>query len=246
VKPSGGEDIALGDVLADIEAAATRATGLSRDELLAKAGELEPSQPGYVQPSWRTIARGRLRRAGVPELHIEHVIDQDPIDCEALSATRELARDPALGFLVLSGGVGTRKTGSACWLLSREEGGLFVEADELLAIALEDKTRYLRLKRAKLVVLDDLGTEVRDEKGYWMRTFNSLFNTWYASKAKVAVTCNVSPAAFKKPAGEGGYGARVADRIRERGRFYVIGGESCRPEMGRAARGENHAQSQTT
>ncbi len=49
-------------------------------------------------------------------------------------AVRELMADPKLSLLVLSGGVGTRKSGLACWALSQREGGIYVQADELLPI----------------------------------------------------------------------------------------------------------------
>lgn len=219
-----------GEILRSVRQAALKATGLSGEELDAMAA-MAAEEPVHAGPDARTIARGRLRRAGAPRRHIEHVVDQEPDECDALRAVRAFMGDPKAWCLVLSGGVGTQKTGSCCWALKHEEGGMFVEADELLAIALEDKPRYLRLKRAHLVVLDDLGCELRDPKGYWIKTFTTLMNGWYSACARVLITCNVSSDFFKQRIEDGGYGERVADRIREHGRFVEIAGESVRRRL---------------
>ncbi len=213
-------------------AAAERATGLSRQELAALAEALPPPET-FVdrRPTARQLARRWMVNAGAPELHIQNVWDQDAIHCDALFAVRELMADPKLSLLVLSGGVGTRKSGSACWALSQREGGIYVQADELLPIAFEDKPRYLLLKRAPVVIVDDLGTEGPDDKGYWHRTFNTLVNAWYAGCRKVVFTCNMTKQQFKLPPDKGGYGERVVDRIRECGRWISLGGESVRGQQ---------------
>jgi DNA replication protein DnaC len=105
----------------------------------------------------------------------------------------------------------------------RLERGEYVEAADLIAVAIEDKARYLKLRKASLVVLDELGTETADDKGYWQRTFNTLWNGWYAGCAKVIVTCNLSVEQFSTL-----YSERARDRLKERGRFLYIGGESLR------------------
>lgn len=216
-----------GDVSAMMEemiGLAVKATGLTRAQLLDEFRKLpppEPFRPQQVSPARR--ARLRMAEALVPELHIQNVADADPLPCDALAAVKELLCDTKKTLLVLSGGVGTCRTGSASWLLGQLAGGVFVEAEDLLSIALENKALYLRVKRARVVVVDDLGAEIADPKGHWKKTFNALFNAWYSSLAVVVITTNLTVEQFRDK-----YGERVADRLRERGRFVEIGGTSVR------------------
>jgi hypothetical protein len=208
---------------------AVRATGLSRENLQAAITAAGPP-PEYTHPGVDVRARARRRGvvAGVPELHLRNLVDRDPMPGQAWVAVREFLADDRLGFLVLSGGKGTHKTGSACWMLTQVEGGNFVEAPDLLAVAIEDKARYLRLRVSRYVVLDDLGTEIRDGKGLFQGVLNTLWNGWYAGCAKVITTCNLTAEEFRRPPEKGGYGERIYDRLRERGRWICIGGESRR------------------
>lgn len=202
---------------------ASEATGMTREQLLEQAAQLpepEPIEPVALDPM--ALYARRMKAAGVPPLHVRHLTEERQ-ECEAVGEVRVLSAKHGGAILVLSGGVGTRKTGSACLLLATDEGGVFVEASSILAIAIEDKKQYLRIKQARLVVLDDLGTEIPDEKGYWLKEFNTLMNAWYANEAKVVITCNLTVEQFKQR-----YGERVVDRIRECGRFVEIGGASVR------------------
>jgi hypothetical protein len=203
---------------------AQEATGLSREELMRLAEEeaRKPREPLVPPMTAAERARRCMLSSGVPGLYVQCVADAEPIAYDALKAVQAFAADDSLGVLVVSGGVGTYKTGSACWLLGQHEGE-YVEAPDLLAIAIEDKPRYLRLRRARFAVLDDLGTEIQDAGGWWLKTFNTLFNGWYSGLSKVVITCNLTPEQFK-----GAYGERIVDRIRERGRWVDIGGESGR------------------
>jgi DNA replication protein DnaC len=221
-----------GDSLFDrIQRAAMAATGMTKAELLAEAEKLPPPPVFHEVPVNRV--RRRMEAAGVPEIHIRHLADEPPRPCRALERVQHLCSDPNENILVLSGGTGTMKTGSACQLLGTVDRGVFVVADELLAIAFEDKARLLELKRARAVVLDDLGREIIDDKGYWMRTFTSLMDAWYGSCAKVIITTNVEREPFLQQ-----YDERALDRIRESGarQFVTLGGDSVRSQLA-AARG---------
>lgn len=217
--------------LSELFSAAEKATGLTREQLLAAAGELVDPEPRSERlPDAHTVARRRMETAAPKvngesciERHIRAVADRDPVRCDALEAVAAFLVAPE-SVLVLSGGVGTQKTGSACWALSQAPGQ-FVDAGDLLAIGIEDKARYLKLRQAKLVVVDDLGYEI-DDTGKWKRAFTSLLNGWYASCAKVIMTCNLRKDEFKTA-----YGERVVDRLRECGRWVTVGGESVRPSL---------------
>lgn len=230
-EPDPDAEKSVAEFMADVRAAALRMTGLSPEELDRRVAEVD-AERAAERASYHTVtidarrqARRRMRAAGVLEGHIEALADRDPINCPALRAVRALHEMPKGGLLVLSGGIGTRKTGSACWLLGQCEGGLYVKANQLLSIALSDNAQFLKLSHAPAIVLDDLGTEVHDNvnKGYFAQTITSLVDDWSYSKGRAVMTCNLDPAAFKQR-----YGERVADRIRERGRFVRIAGESVR------------------
>jgi hypothetical protein len=92
--------------------------------------------------------------------------------------------------LVLAGGKGIFKTGSACWTLGQVDGGVFVEACDRLDIAFHDGAMFLRLRRAKFVVLDDLGAEeVGDgnDSGYFKRELNKLCKGWYLAPFSLSI-----------------------------------------------------------
>jgi hypothetical protein len=211
-------------LLRDIMALASKATGLSSDELAQEAERITVHERVELPPiDPRASGRRRMRAAGVPERFIRHVNDVDARECEALQVVREFMADPSKWCLVLAGGPGTCKTGSACWALSQVEGGQYVESVDLIAVAIEDKPRWLNLRRAPLVVLDDVGTEGADSKGAYSRYLHALANGVYGDCRKLILPLNVEPQTFKAE-----YGERLADRIREGGRWRIVKGVSVR------------------
>lgn len=217
----------LAETMAAIQKQASEATGLTVDELMAKADEIAAEEPAEVVPE--RISREKVAKRGVPELHLRSVYDREPEDGPALKLVRDFLADPAQIILVLAGGVGTRKTGAACWALT-QRAGVFVLAEDLGKIAAsrdEDSiTLYRQAKNAGLLVLDDLGSEYHDEKGWYVRAFSSLINARYQACAKTIITANLTAEKFKQA-----YGERVVDRIREVGRFAIVGGASLRRKV---------------
>jgi DNA replication protein DnaC len=126
----------------------------------------------------------------------------------------------------LSGNPGTGKTIAACeWLLSREDG-LFVTASGLSRI---DRALVSRVLKAPALVLDDMGTEYLDPKGFVLSLLDELMDYRYRSLLPLVLTTNLDIESFKAR-----YGARLVDRIRGAGRFVRIGGASMRGEVGSA------------
>lgn len=203
---------------------AARETGMTVAELEAMAKSEEPPQiAAAVDP--RVVARRRAEEALAPELHIENVIDSAPEECDAMTFVREAMAHRPGGFFVMGGGKGTRKTGAAVWALGQRDGGVYVDANDLLDIAFNDRPLMLRIKRARLIVLDDLGGENvgegRDREAM-KRIVEQLYNRWYGNKATVIVTGNIKREDLHE------YGSDIEERMRERGRFKTIGGESVR------------------
>ena len=74
-----------------------------------------------------------------------------------------------------------------------------------------------------LLVVDDLGAEYLDAKGFFGSLFDELVDCRYTSKLPTIITSNLDAAGFAAR-----YGARVVDRIREAGRFIACGNTSLR------------------
>lgn len=212
----------------DLRALACKQTGMTLDELLeAERNVSHPKEFIPVAPSPAVVARRRMKNAGVPELFIQCVADKPPTECYPLMKVREHL-DSHDGFLVLSGGKGTRKTGCAAWALGQVDRGGFVEALAVTRLSIEQRPTWDKLLAAEVVVLDDLGTERRDEKGAFIGAFFELFNGVYSGRKRLIITCNLSREQFAAEPERGGYGARVYDRLKETGKWAVVGGESVR------------------
>jgi hypothetical protein len=217
-------EVSLDAFLADIKAAACRATGKTEEQLLEMEKKLEADIPRRIEMPER-LPRESVASRGVLEMHLCAIYDQQPVECDALARSRSLLTSDRT-LLVLSGGTGTRKSGSASWALTRK-AGRFITADEIGRIAGSregDNQRIWQLTRGTpLLVIDDLGGEYVDDKGWFVKVFNSLVDYRYGSKLKTIITSNLDAKTFKND-----YGERVTDRIREAGAWTNLGGASAR------------------
>jgi hypothetical protein len=220
-------EVSLDAFLADIKAAACRATGMTEEELLAKAESIGSDIPRRVEVPDR-LPRESVASRGVLEMHLCAIYDREPIECEALTHVRTFMGSPKT-LLVLSAGTGTRKSGSASWALTRK-AGRFVTAEECGRIAgsrdADDRHVWQMTRGTPLLVIDDLGGEYVDDKGWFVKAFNALVDYRYGSKLKTIITTNLEAARFKET-----YGERVTDRIREAGAWRNLGGASVRRKV---------------
>jgi hypothetical protein len=208
------------EVMRGIQELAAKATGMTVDEMLAADVPADAPAPAFTRPSRESVAN-----RGVPELHLRSIYDRDPVKCVSLDALQDfLGSDMTL--LVLSGGVGTRKSGSACYGLVMR-AGRYVTADELSSLAAsrdeDGVVSYRQIKKAGLLVIDDLGGEYVDDKGWFVRALNAVIDARYSACLKTVLTTNLTAQQFKAT-----YGERIADRIRESGKWWDIGGQSVR------------------
>jgi hypothetical protein len=208
------------EVMRGIQELAAKATGMTVDEMLAADVPDDVPAPAFTRPSRESVAN-----RGVPELHLRSIYDRDPVKCVSLDALQDfLGSDMTL--LVLSGGVGTRKSGSACYGLVMR-AGRYVTADELSGLAAsrdeDGVVSYRQVKKAGLLVIDDLGGEYVDDKGWFVRALNAVIDARYSACLKTVLTTNLTAQQFKAT-----YGERIADRIRESGKWWDIGGQSVR------------------
>ncbi len=197
--------------------------GFTYEQWLAMEADVShPREVIPIVPSLAVIARRRMMGAGVPVRFIEAVADKAPLDCEPLRYVRDFL-DGRDGFRVLSGGKGTRKTGSASWALGQLDGGAFLEASAVTRLSIEQRPKWEAIIASPLVVLDDLGTERRDEKGAFVAALSEMINAIYSQRRRLIVTCNLTPKTFKET-----YGEREYDRLREAGKWSTVAGESVR------------------
>lgn len=115
-------------------------------------------------------------------------------------------------FLAMIGERGQGKTVAACWLLA-QYGGYYVDAPELVRLRSswndKDRERYDYLLHARLLVIDDLGTEVLDDDA--RATFAQVVNRRQAD-CKTMLTGNMT---FEVMAQR--YDERAIERIQHSG-----------------------------
>lgn len=202
--------------------------GLTYEQWLEmEASVSHPREFIPVIPTEAAIARRRMLGAKVPEKFIRDVGDKRPLDCKPMRDVSAFlgSRD---GFLLLSGGKGTRKTGSASWALGQLDGGAFVHAQDLveLSVAPEHRERWdYIVTRAPLVVFDDLGTEKRtgDLPVSFGTAFSRLVDKVYSGCRRMIITHNITKQTMRSV-----YGEREFDRMREVGKWSEIAGQSVR------------------
>lgn len=179
--------------------------------------------------------RELLRSLDLPSDALEMVEKGQTTGTAALEAQTH-----PVDILVLSGAVGSGKTIAAvtwlyAWVMDKRnwhvaDAGpqpvgrcLFVTAPQLQRAPRFDVRWVERLTRATRLVVDDLGAEYVDDKGVFTSLVQEVVNERHARRRATLITTNLAAPEFKAR-----YGERVADRIRERGRFVVVGSKSLR------------------
>jgi hypothetical protein len=125
-------------------------------------------------------------------------------------------------MLVLAGEVDTGKTVAAAWGAAWS-GGRMVKALDLVRAGLypEDAGFWPRLFAEKLLVVDDLGVEPLDAKGFGIAAITDLVDRRYDSGRKTIITTNLPMADFRARYGTG-VGERLWRRMVEVGWFREL------------------------
>jgi len=84
-----------------------------------------------------------------------------------------------------------------------------------------------RVGKVPLLVIDDLGAEFNDSKGFFASLLDEVIDLRYSSRRSTIITSNLAAPGFAAR-----YGVRIVDRIREGGRFVGCGAESLRRRPG--------------
>jgi DNA replication protein DnaC len=195
-----------------------------RDPVYRAAKEAEAAARLAEEASSRLRAgRKYLRAVGVPAKDADVLLGQATLmETPAIAVAREwLASDQTV--LVMSGMRGCGKTLAAGWIVNEVPGGRFMDVTRFQRLSRYDNESMRSVEEAHLLVIDDLGMEFSDAKGSFAALFDGVFNARYAAQLRTVITTNVTAVTFRER-----YGERVADRIREVGRFVELDGASLR------------------
>lgn len=223
----------------DFEAAASR---LQIDEArLAQMDASAKRREAEERRKAETELRIHLVECGCPAKNLRQVLDEfetlDPLPSLQL-ARASFERNETI--LVISGSRGIGKTTAAAWWLVQHRepvpyvqtsAPLFVEVGLLARYDRYNKAEMRSLNRARALVIDDLGWEYVDSKGAFASLFSEVINARYAAELPTLITTQLPAEDNPKTKQKGfksRYGERVADRIREVGRFVELKGESLR------------------
>lgn len=100
---------------------------------------------------------------------------------------------------------------------------LWVTAAKLSRWPKYDEEQMRKLLGADRLVIDDMGVEYLDEKGAYLSLLDEVLNARYDGMRPTVMTTNLDAQTFKER-----YGVRLADRIREVGKFIPVATESMR------------------
>lgn len=223
----------IAELVQRVKVGAERAASALRDpEIQAKAAaeyegrvvDLPEVRRSHRERDWR--ARGIPDRLW-PMLHDgapdEPVGPLAPKPWPALEAVGPFLSpgDPKT-LLVLAGSPGCGKTVGATWGAAWS-GGRLVKALDLVRAGLypADPGFWPRLFAEKLLVVDDLGAEPLDAKGFGIAAITDLVDRRYDGARKTIVTTNYAQDEFKARYGVGP-GARLWRRIVEVGRWIDL------------------------
>lgn len=139
-------------------------------------------------------------------------------------------------IVVLSGGVGTGKSCAAVlWAIRRH--ARFLAADAFARLS-PYSAAWDVYANWPAIVLDDLGREFLDQRGFFQSSLDSLVDRRYSRALDMLITTNLrgkrrnpekpvtpdDPPQFAERCG-----ARVVDRLKEVGKFLTVAGPSLRP-----------------
>lgn len=216
-RPVRQPDEPFGDFRLRLEHWSQSPEGVAHDAEIAAANAREQAAERARQQ------REIVDRSGIPSRCADLFGSATPAPSEAIAA---LDLDRTL--LILAGKSGCGKTTAAAWWLWQFIHGAvtptrwprFAHAGDLPRI---DESHLLALRSAPRLVIDDLGMEYADNKGFFEVVLDRMLDWRYANLKPTVITTNLRAEQFKAR-----YGERIADRIREAGNFVELSNESLR------------------
>jgi DNA replication protein DnaC len=167
-----------------------------------------------------------LRARGVPES--EWAALREPRESQAIRAVRAFVDGPSR-ILVVGGASGKGKTFAVAYAVAHY-GGLFVQAGDLVA-ARFDRVSWDAWEAARLLAIDDLGAESKDDKGWLEADFFRLMDGRLQGGRKTLITTNLSGRDFMARYASGPL-ERMRRRFREQGSFVATTQTWDQPDAG--------------
>ena len=170
------------------------------------------------------VASGVPRR--VRDLLASDAIEATPTLARVQEWVKGLAVDPSQWCLVLSGHKGSGKSVAAGWWLKHAGVGGVRRWHTAPELSLLDWYDGAFTKVAELdgpLVIDDLGSEFSDGKGFFQQRLDALIDARYREYRPTLITTNIAA----KELGAR-YGERVVDRMREGGTIFETRATSMR------------------
>ena len=170
-------------------------------------------------------------RGVVPEEDFEALVRNEELaPTAALVAVRGWRKNRAslespMTMLVILGETGRGKTVASLWLMA-ELGGVYVTAEELRRLSRSyggrDRDDLDRLIKARVLVVDDVGTE-QDEESAASAMFEVVNRRMGLARGWTILTGNLTTAQFQAR-----YGERTTRRIHHQGAFVEVSGGDLR------------------
>ena len=181
-------------------------------------------------------AEVRLTDAGIPR-RIRDLMHDSLGDSRALARVRQWygARPDEAWCLVLSADKGSGKSVAAGWWLRefgadgykpKHDGDTYRRwwtGTDLAVLDWYGGDAKAVSEMPGPLVIDDLGAEFTDAKGFFQQRLDALIDARYREYRPTLITTNLSARDFQQR-----YGQRVADRIREGGVFFEFNAKSMR------------------
>lgn len=201
---------------------------------------IDDERKSAAETALKEAQRRELAALGLSEK--DHELLSSGVVTETLAV--QAVRSSGVRLTALSGGPGSGKTtAGAVWLAdlvmersswSGIDGALpafrakamFVTAAKLSRWPRYDDDAMNRILKSTRLVIDDLGAEYVDKSGSYLSLLDEVINERYANKRATLLTTNLRADEFKDR-----YGERIADRIREVGKFVVVGSSSMRTKQ---------------
>lgn len=207
------------------------------------AGQVWAAALAVANAEWGATELRRAQRRVIDGLNLP-IKDVDIFAGGQLRATPSIkaVRESAATILVLAGPVGVGKTVAGSWWLwdfvhkpdnwrGRDDWWdflpkkkpVFTTAAELARASRYEDEAMDKLLTSPRLVIDDLGSEYSDAKGFFRSLLDEVVNVRYCMRRPLLITTNISAEMFAER-----YGERTVDRLREFGEFVGIAGPSMR------------------
>lgn len=199
---------------------------LNRAEIDALYRQLEQLDNDDAAAAALARASKKAIRNGAGARSLRVAVTGDPANPAFTAARQWWTADPPKWNLLLHGNPGGGKTAAAHWaLLEATKRGMSAEvrkAASIVRISQFDGVKELEhLKRAGLLVIDDLGAEKLS--GYGASLLGELLDARYEAEAPTIITANLTLAQLSEHLGQ-----RIVDRLAQGGMRVEVLGKSLR------------------